>query len=106
MLFPLFVSGVPAINVTKKGLLGSKLTVSFSHPDCYPTDSSLRDELKYKVVQRSIRGTSNTMSCPSTSNSVEFEGGLTSSIKVNVYYPGNKQLGSVSSEIYKSKPIT
>lgn len=96
--------GVPIITATKTGLLGSTLTVSFTHPDSYPKDSSFRDELKYEVVQKSISGSSEVVAiCPSTDDSVEITGGLGSSIKVKVYYPNRKDLGSASSEIYKSK---
>ena len=98
--------GVPTIGITKTRLLGHKLTVSFAHPNSYPKESTLRDELKYAVVQIDTSKRSSdvtTTVCSSTSDNVEITGGLASSIKVKVYYGNRRDLGIISSETYKSR---
>ena len=92
--------------MAKTRLLGHKLTVSFAHPDSYPKESTLRDQLKYDVVQIDTSKRSSdvtTTVCPSTSDNVEITGGLASSIKVAVYYGNWRELGIISSETYKSR---
>lgn len=88
----------PIIDVSKSSLLGSKMIIKFTHPNSYPPDSDLRQELKYEI--------NGVVTCLSNFDSIEVEGGLETSFRVKVSYGDERDLGHVYSDTYKPSKST
>lgn len=63
----------------------STVTVSWKGPNKLPAESSIRDELHYKIVRSDVQGDEELGSVPTTHTSITVPGSIKGSVKVGVY---------------------